>query len=126
MTGSSRLSGESGNGLVADTLKIEILTGEEAAAAAIEAGEIQPGESLPNEYYIQEVDPQPHGYVLSPTVSIIVLTLGDGGEQALTLEQFISIWSPSPPEGGDHLSEVPWLFEREGDFVVSLKEQYLP
>jgi hypothetical protein len=66
-------------------------------------------------------------YEISPTASITVSTLGDGGEQAITLEQFFSIWSPSPPKGGEHLADVPWLIERdENAEVVSITEQSAP
>jgi len=72
---------------------------------------------------VRSTDPRVTGYSFYPTVSITVSTLGDGGEQSLTLEEFLSIWSPSPPEGGEHLAYVLWSIEYgEDSLVVSITE----
>jgi hypothetical protein len=81
---------------------------------------------------LKEIDPDPatdtpaQGYQISPTVSITVSTLGDGEEQALTLDQFLGIWSPSPPEGSEHLAYALWRIEYgETPLVLSITE-YVP
>jgi len=117
---------------------LEMLTGEEAKAAAVEDGAISPGEDLPNDYYIrnsttpreEQEGPGEYGptFVVPETVAITTYTFGDGGEQAITWEQFVSFWHPtSPPEGGEHMRDVPWWIERdEKGNVVSITECVLP
>jgi hypothetical protein len=117
---------------------LEMLTGEEAKAAAVEDGVISPGEDLPNDYYIRnlttpeeeaasEGDPGP-AFMVSDTASITTYTFGNGGEQAITWEQFVSFWHPtSPPEGGEYMRDVPWWIERdERGYVVSITEFHGP
>jgi hypothetical protein len=118
---------------------LDMLTGEEAKAAAIEDGVISPGEDLPSDYYIrnatasEEEEPSGGGdygpaFVVYETVSITTYTFGDGGEQAITWEQFASFWHPtSPSEGGEHMRNVPWWIERDAKGnVVSITECVLP
>jgi hypothetical protein len=116
---------------------LEMLTGEEAKAAAAEDGAISPGEDLPNGYYIRNLTtPEEEGlegatkgenmpgFVVDETASITTYTFGDGGEQTITWEQFFSFWNPvSPPEGGERMRNVPWWIERdEQGNVVSITE----
>lgn len=117
---------------------LEMLTGEEARAAAVEDGAISPGEDLPNDYYVRNLTtPEEEqegpgeygpGFVVYDTASITTYTFGDGGEQAITWEEFASFWHPtSPPEGGEHMRDVPWWIERdEKGNVVSITECVLP
>jgi hypothetical protein len=117
---------------------LEMLTGEEAKAAAVEDGAISPGEDLPNDYYVRNLTtpeeeqegPGEYGpsFVVYETASITTYTFGDGGEQAITWDQFVSFWHPtSPPEGGEHMRDVPWWIERdENGYVVSITECALP
>lgn len=116
---------------------VELLTGEEAKAAAVEDGAISPGEELPNEYYIRNrttreeeeaVEGGGPAFVVYETASITTYTFGDGGEQAITWEQFVSFWHPtSPPEEGEHMRDLPWWIERdEKGCVVSITECMLP
>lgn len=39
------------------SVSAEFLTGEEARAAVIEDGELTPGEELPNDFYLRDLDP---------------------------------------------------------------------
>jgi hypothetical protein len=117
---------------------LEMLTGEEARAAAVEDGAISPGEDLPNGYYIRnQTTPEEEepgeglagpAFVVSETAVITTYTFGDGGEQVITWEQFFSFWNPvSPPEGGEHMRDVPWWIERdERGYVVSITEFHGP
>jgi hypothetical protein len=119
---------------------LEMLAGEEAKVAAVEDGAISPGEDLPSDYYIRNLttpkeeeeaargqgdDPT---FVVYETAPITTYTFGDGGEQAITWEQFVSFWHPtSPPGGGEHMRDVPWWIERdEKGNVVSITECVLP
>ena len=104
----------------------EMLTGEEANAAALEAGEIEPGESVPNDYFIRNVNPQKREFKVSDSVAITTSTWGGVMERPITWEEFRSFWSASKPPDGLHLSKMPWWIERDGDTVVKIDEQYLP
>jgi hypothetical protein len=104
----------------------EMLTGEEANAAAVEAGEIEPGDSVPNDYFIRNVNPLRREFKVADTVVITTSTWGGVMERPITWEEFRSFWSLSPPADGTHLRDVPWWIEREGDTVVKIDEQYLP
>lgn len=107
----------------------EMLTGDEAVEAAIEAGEIAPGEDLPNDYYIRNINTQLREFTVAPSAPITTVTFGGSGPddpQPVTWAEFMSFWSDSPPAGAEHLHLVPWWIERDGDEVVSIAEQYLP
>ncbi len=104
----------------------EMLTGDEANAAAVEAGEIPPGESVPNDYFIRNTNPQRREFKVSDSVAITTSTWGGVMERPITWEEFRSFWSLSPPADGMHLRDMPWWIERDGDTVVKIDEQYLP
>jgi hypothetical protein len=106
----------------------EMLTGDEAVAAAIEAGEIAPGEDLPNDYFIRNVSPRLREFTVASSAPITTATFGGSPDepQPVTWAEFMSFWSDSPPAGAEHLHLVPWWIERDGDEVVSIAEQYLP
>jgi hypothetical protein len=105
----------------------EMLTGDEAIAAAVAAGDIAPGEDLPNDYFIRNTSPQKREFVVAPSASITTATFGGGSDQQpASWSEFMSFWSDSPPEGAEHLHDVPWWIERDGKVVVSIEEQYLP
>lgn len=120
---------------------VEILTGEEAKAAATEDGALEPGEDLPDDYYVHKTAELPEGAVekgrwltpgrvLAPDASITTLTFGDGGEQEITWDQFSSFFGfggKTPPEGGEHLANAIWYVERNetGDAVL-IREYVVP
>jgi hypothetical protein len=105
----------------------EMLTGPEAVEAAIDAGYIQPGEDLPNDYFIRNVNAQKREFTVADAVTITTSTfLGAPPGTAVSWETFTSFWTEFTPEGGEHLSEMPWWIERSGQEVVSISEQYLP
>ncbi len=107
----------------------EMLTGDAAVAAAIEAGDLAPGEDLPNDYYIRNVNPQLREFTVSPSASITTATYLGGGPddpQPVTWAEFKSFWDATPPAGAEHLHLMPWWIERDGHEIVSIAEQYLP
>ncbi|MFH0915070.1 MAG: hypothetical protein V1912_01310 [bacterium] len=104
----------------------EMLTGEEAKAAAVEAGDIAPGEDLPNDYFIRNINSQKREFTVAASASITTATLGGGMDEPVTWAQFKSFWAASPPAGTEHLHIMPWWIERDGYKVVSIAEQYLP
>ncbi len=104
----------------------EMLTGAAANAAAVAAGFIEPGEDVPNDYWISNTNPQKRVFEVSDTVPITTSTWNGGMDQPVTWAQFKSFWSASPPVDATHFHEVPWWIERNGPLVVKIDEQYLP
>jgi hypothetical protein len=104
----------------------EMLTGDAAVAAAVEAGVIEPGEDLPNDYFISNVNPQRREFAVSDAVAITTSTWGGVMERPVTWDEFRSFWSLDPPPDTTHLRDVPWWIERQGDTIVKIDEQYLP
>lgn len=109
---------------------VEFLTGEAANQAAVEAGEIEPGEDVPNDYYIRNVNPLKREFRVSPSVDIRTSTRwapNDGWGAPCTWEDFMGFWGPGPlPEGDTHQHAVPWWIVRDGTEVISIEEQYIP
>ncbi len=107
----------------------EMLTGEEAKAAAVEAGKIEPGEDLPNDYFIRNVNTKLREFVVSDSVAITTATRwvdGDDMGAPCTWEDFMSFWGPGLGDGESHLHNMPWWIVRDGDTVISIDEQYIP
>ncbi len=108
----------------------EMLTGAEADAAALAAGEIEPGDHVPNDYWIQNDNPQKRTFEVSDSVAITTSTRWVGGEDMgapCTWADFKSFWGMGPlPESEGHLHAMPWWIERDGPLVVKINEQYLP
>jgi hypothetical protein len=108
----------------------EMLTGAAADAAAVAAGEIPPGEHVPNDYWISNANPQKRVFEVSDSVAITTSTRWVAGEDMnapCTWADFRSFWGSGPfPEGEEHLHSVPWWIERDGPLVVKIDEQYLP
>ena len=104
----------------------EMLTGQEAVDAAVEAGYIVPGEDLPNDYFIRNDNPQKREFMVAESALLTTATYGGGMEESVSWDVFKSFWTEFPPEGAAHLSQMPWWIERDGDTVVKIAEQYLP
>jgi hypothetical protein len=104
----------------------EFLTGEEARQAAIEAGYIQPGEDLPNDYFIRNVNPQLREFTVATSVAITTATRSGGMDQPATWAELLSFWSGAPPEDAAHMYLVPWWIIRDGTEVIGIDEQYVP
>lgn len=104
----------------------EMLSGDEAVAAAIEAGVIDPGEDLPNDYFISNLNPQRREFAVSDAVTITTSTWGGEMERPVTWDVFRSFWSLDPPPDATHLRDAPWWIERQGETIVRIDEQYLP
>ena len=94
----------------------EYLTGAAADAAAVAAGEIKPGEHVPE---------------VSDSVAITTSTWTRFAwdktmDHPITWAQFKSFWSATPPADAIHLHGSPWWIERDGQLVVRIDEQFLP
>jgi hypothetical protein len=122
---------------VAHIVYVNILTGDEAEVAAIEDGELQPGEELAGGYYIRKAFVLPEGEELTgrdehpaneirPTTSITTYTFGEGGEQTMTLEEFIGLFDTFGEPLDDHVRDTIWWVERDEASIVSMTEHVLP
>jgi hypothetical protein len=104
----------------------QMLTGEEARQAAIAAGDIGPNDQLDDDYYIVNDNPKKREFTVSPSATFATSTLGGEMDKPASWVEFKSFWSPNPPEGTEHLKQVPWWIVRQRNEVLSIAEQYLP
>ena len=105
----------------------EMLTGQAAIDAALAAGEISPGEDLPNDYYIKNTSKQTRDFTVSASVAITTSSWQGKMDNPVTWAVFKSFWSASPPDAeAALLRDNPWWIERDGQTVVKIDEQYLP
>jgi hypothetical protein len=109
----------------------EYLTGAEADAAAVAAGEIKPGEHAPDDHWVQNDNPQKRVFEVSGSVAITTSTWTAFAwnkimDHPVTWAQFKSFWSATPPAEALHLHGSPWWIERDGPLVVKIDEQFLP
>jgi hypothetical protein len=105
----------------------EMLTGQEAIDAAVAAGDIQPGEDLPNDYFIRNADSEKRMLQVSDSVDITTSTWHGEMDSPVTWDVFQSFWSATPPdEEAVYLRDSPWWIERDGPVIIKIDEQYLP
>ena len=106
----------------------EMLTGQAAIDAAVAAGEIQPGEDLPNDYYIRNTNHELRQFEVSASVAITTASWDASPDQprTITWADFVSLWGTTPPEAASYLRDTPWWIERDGQTVIKIDEQYLP
>lgn len=105
---------------------VVMLSGAEADEAAVEAGIIEEGEHVDNDYFIRNVNPLLREFAVSDSAVITTETYGTVPERAVTWAEFKSFFSDTPPAGDEHMSQVPWWIERNGNTIVSISEQFLP
>lgn len=118
--------------LDARTLSIDLaafLSGDAADRAAADAGEIQPGEDVPNDYFIDNGEEEYATVRLAGDVAVRVVgqapDLVDG-----ELEPFAEAFSERPdeiqPDAIYHgVTSQYWVTIQNGE-VVAIEEQYLP
>lgn len=114
--------------------KAEMLTGDEALAAARKAGEIGPNEDLPNDFYISNPDESVAMFTVSPDVVVILQACFEQGECVTTVPVDLDTWSvllggeddPGLPWTWYGAGGLPYVFTVSGDVVVEVAEFYLP
>jgi hypothetical protein len=94
------------------------LTGEEANAAAAEDGVIAPGESIENDYYIVNDNPQLRTLPVAAEVTVDILgTSGDPStRERVSYTQFLLRTAP----------DVDYWVTVEGGQVVGIEQQFRP
>lgn len=120
------------------------LGGMEANLAAEAAGEIAPGEGVPNDYYIVNENPLLRTFALASEIQVLLQGYRDNIEVIATdpalwmelIEEVVRCDAAGWPEdcadlGGDDWrwfggGYLPYWIQVDGDTVVRIEEQYLP
>jgi hypothetical protein len=103
------------------------LTGLTATVAAIEDGEIKPGEALPNDYHIRNPEHSLLTYKLPAKVYVTVLR--DLGTTKISVAYLTKLLRGSKPCGHFQLRapcRLGFWLQANGDTVKSLNQQYQP
>lgn len=109
-----------------------MLDGQEARDAAEADGVIQPGEDLPNDFYISNPDPEGFSIGVSPDAEVTVLTFSSSGE---IIETTIELADLAVAFTGDYpgvaiyglvAGEFPVTLTIESGTVVDITQVYLP
>jgi hypothetical protein len=110
----------------------EFLTGEAANQAARAAGEIGDDETVPNDFFIRNVNPQWRGLALADDAPIYVLGFDDeGGIKPVLVDRaefeamFSGDFNPVDWYGGDP-RQLPYWLIIEGETILQIEQQYLP
>lgn len=121
------LEGLAEDGLVVDVA--EMLTGEEARQAAIEAGFISEGEDLPNDFFIINPDDAVEVVPLSPeaTYRLLLFAQGVPTETEVDYAEFAAVLSGETVDVyGVADGELPATIVVAGGVIVSVTQVYLP
>jgi cell division protein FtsB len=107
---------------------IQFLTGEAANEAAREDGEIGPGETVPNDYYIRNVNPKIRTFLIDNNVEVFIQTI-PGPEMTIEFvgkksTDFASFKQRFETENASR--NMPHWITLEDSVVVKIEEQYVP
>lgn len=112
----------------------EMLSGDEAVAAAREDGVIGDDEDLPNDYYIRNPDDSTIEFSVSPDVVVTLQACYEDGECVTTVDVDLATWSILL--GGEDDPGLDWTWYGQGalpyvltvanDVIVAVSEVYLP
>jgi hypothetical protein len=128
------VSFEGEDGAVTVTVALEeMLTGDEAVAAAREAGFIGEDEDLPNDFYIRDLEEE-RSFPVDPAVTVVLQACYENGECVTTETVDLDTWSVLL--GGEEDPGLEWAWYGAGyspywwhladGTVVLIEEQYLP
>jgi hypothetical protein len=104
------------------------LTGDKANDAAIAAGAIDEGDTVPNDYFIQNEDESSGALGLSNDPRVVIDTIQDGlpGPAPADLAWLICEFSGERPDDRvTHRDNGYWLTVKDG-VVTEIEEQYVP
>ena len=108
-----------------------MLTGDEAVEAARAEGNLAEGETLPNDYYISNPDPDESTATLDPNGSYSLIGFDADGALAvrqLSLGEMVAALDGTDSDAfyGIIPGDIPLLLTLDGDVVVGARQQYLP
>ncbi len=104
---------------------VQFLTGEKADEAAREDGEIGPGEHVPNDYYIRNVNPKIRTFEIGEDVEIVVETYPITTEGFVLRKQELDFATFKQAFENNEVTTLFWITLRDG-VVVKIEEQYVP
>ncbi len=111
----------------------EFLTGEEAVAAARQAGFIGPDEMLPNDFYISNPDPaDERRLTVSAGAGFVLIGFDAGGaitDAPVSFQQLTDYFSGAADTGdlyGFIAGDLPMTLTLQGDVVTAGRQMYLP
>lgn len=119
--------GLTGDGLLVDPA--EFLSGEEARQAAVEAGVIEEGEDLPNDFFILDESDETSVVPLADAAEYALLLFEDGSpvETTVDYDEFVAALDGSNPDVyGVMDGVIPATITIEGGEIVSIVQAYLP
>lgn len=120
------IQSEDGTQLVVDIA--EFLTGEEADRAAAQAGAIEEGEQVPNDYFIRNENPLLRTLAIAPGPQITLSTWDRHNiptEKTVDLRTLIRIFE-EPDDWEESVSRSGYWLTLEDQTIVVLEEQYVP
>lgn len=126
--------GTDGPSVLVGVDEAEMLTGDDAIAAAREDGVIGEDEGLPNDFYIRNLDEATVELTVSPSVVVTLQACYVGGDCVTTEQVDLATWSvllgseDDPGLAWDWYGagSLPYEFTIENGLVVGIREQYLP
>lgn len=119
--------GLTGDGLLVDPA--ELLSGEDARRAAVEAGVIEEGEDLPNDFFILDESDETSVVPIADGADLALLLFEDGSpaETPVDYDEFVAALDGSNPDVyGVVDGVVPAMITIEGGELVSIVQTYLP
>ena len=119
--------GLTGDGLLVDPA--EFLSGEEARQAAVEAGVIEEGEDLPNDFFIRDESDETSVVPVAEAAEFALLLFEDGSpvETPVDYAEFVAALDGSNPDVyGVMDGVIPATVTIEGGEIVSVVQAYLP
>ncbi|HZA19271.1 MAG TPA: hypothetical protein VE889_00335 [Actinomycetota bacterium] len=101
--------------------------GDEANQAAVEDGVIEPGESVPNDYYIRNREKDAVSVDLAEDVELLVVDWPNCCDSIVgDLQRFADSFTTKDPTGAYVGSRSPYWVTVDGGQVVEIEELYLP
>ena len=119
------------DGLDNDSLFFDViqwLSGEAANEAAVEDGAIEEGDSVPNDYYIRNENPQLRTLNVASGITVVLSTWdcqNIPSEKSVTFARFVEIFN-SPGRCGQNVPRSPYWLTVEDGVIVAIEEQYRP
>jgi hypothetical protein len=121
------VGGLTGDGLLVDPA--EFLSGEEARQAAVEAGVIEEGEDLPNDFFIRDESDAASVVPIAEAAGFALLLFEDGtpAETPVDFDEFVAALDGSNPDVyGVMDGVIPATITIEDGEIVSVVQAYLP
>lgn len=105
----------------------EFLTGEAANEAAVASGAIEPGDSVPNDYFIVNEEKGSGAVSLSSDVKVTIQNLQGGmpGPAPADVHWLICAFTGQVPSDEQHRRSPYWITVKDYE-VRKIEEQYLP